>query len=381
MTAPILASEQRDTKAPLINILFGYSLVSIILSTTSNDLLNSALRVAVFGSILASFLGFADPINKVANWRMTRTFDTDDSVRWTLDAMAKMPSLMPKKIDLTPSTKRIGQWAKDSYYSPYLSTSRAKVVSEIYFACSLVATSIILLIHPFFEQTINIMSIALCLFGTGLILWCAFSDYLNLVSRAHIVAIFEMMITFGITMQNFQDLKRLLKAGNWSEARSWILRELQLPIAPWHWLPSEPRYRIISDMINGLASHWNVQLTSDSDDISIKLERTTKQLISILMEMAEKLKIRGNENKAPLRLAEIYYQRGIISSSMRDGIQILLELTAGDASIELLQLVGKPLSLIAPRMETELRNVNRRLDESSSNDEKTRDTESGKDRV
>jgi len=354
-TTTILVAEQKSYKVALINIVFSYGILTFIISaTSSNELLFDITRVSIVGSILATFLAFVDPVNRIAKWMMPKMFGTPDSVTWTLDAMNQMSLLKKGKVDLTPSTDRIQQWAKNSYYSPYLSGFRVKIVSETYFGIGLIIIGVgsFLPVQVAFASTL----IRTLLIASAIVIFISLLfHYLELIEKAHIVAVFEMMITFGIPFENFEGCKSLLRTENWSEARSWILRELGLPLAPWHWITLEPKYGEMTNKIIELEKLFGHLEADETEKIRSKLRLLSADLTSIAYSVAEKVGVEKDQ-KGLLELATTFLDKGIIPRPLYEGIKILEELIQQTHSDEGL-LHGRHLLMLGPEMKEELRKV------------------------
>lgn len=350
-----LVVEKSDRRSPLISITFSYGLLSLIVSAKPSDPFLDLAKIGIFGGLLSAFLSLVDPVNRLAAWLMPRMFGTHDSVSWTLDAMGRMPALMRQKVDIAPSTERIALWARNSYYSPYLSNSRTKIVAETYFGVGLIVVAIgsFLQIQGIFRE---LYLTVVCLAAASAILFSSFFHFLELISRAHIVAIFEMMITFGVPLSNFEGLKSLLASGNWSEARSWILRELGLPWAPWHWITVEPKYSRLIAEIDNLSQSWGVIKVEETMNARQIMNDFSANLRSIANEVAEKNGVKS-EGKTMLELATIFFERGIINARLYRGIEIIEQILLAEPSDEVLRLVGNRLLLIMPKMEEELRQI------------------------
>jgi len=357
-TATILVTEKKNRKVALISIAFSYGLLGLIVSATpSDEILFDLTRISISGSLLATFLGLTDPVNRLAKWVMPKMFGTPDSVTWTLDTMMKMPTLMKEKVDLTPSTERIKEWAKNSYYSPYLSGFRFRIVSEVYFGIGLliIAAGSFLPVQMAFASTL----IRSLLIPLAVITFVSLGfHFLELIEKAHIVAVFEMMITFGIPLKDFGGLRGLLMTGNWSEARSWMLRELHLPLAPWHWITLEPRYGKVLLKLRELEDTWGYLREEETETKKMRLNLTklSGDLKSIASIIAEKIGVKKDE-KDLLELTTIFFEKGMISKPLHEGIQILEQLRRGGHSDEALHVIGRPLLIMGQKMKEELRKV------------------------
>lgn len=359
-TTTILVAEKKDRKVPLISVTFSYALIALIVSTTPNEFLLDLAWISIGGGLLATFLTLVDPVNRFVKWLMPKLFGTPDSVSWALDAMHKMASLIKEKgVDLTPSTERIQQWAKDSYYSPYLSGIRAKIVSETYFGVGLV----ILAVGPFLPSLTELIIVdslytrILFIIAAIVIFVSLFFHFLELIEKAHIVAVFEMMITFGIKLTQFELCKNLLKAGNWSETRSWILRQLDLPFAPWHWITIEPKYGKMLDKIRELAKLWGLDRAETNEQkIRKELTKLSSDLKRIAYRTAEKIGVKKDE-KELLELATDFFEKGIISRPFYEVIQILEQTKDWTISDRALLVIVRDLLLMGPRMKEELTKI------------------------
>lgn len=352
-----LIAEKSDRRIYLISLTFSYGLSGLIVTASPIEPLIDLATIGIVGGLLSAFLSLFDPVNRLAKLLMPKAFGTHDSVAWTLDAMQKMPTFMKEKVDLTPSTERIKQWAKNSYFSPYLSGIRAKIVAEVYFGVGLAITAFGS--FPFIQVSfIGAYLKTLLLIATIAIIFSSINDFLELISRAHIVAVFEMMITFGIPFQNIEGLREMLKSGNWSEARAWMLRTLGLPRAPWHWKTIEPKYgRMVRKLVE-LEKSLGISY-SDKNliiDTQSKLEAFSNNMRLVAYDIAEKKGFEKDE-KTLMELAVTFHEKNILSRTLFDGIEILEQIVHSDESHEALRLVGKQLLLIAPKMIIELKKI------------------------
>ena len=222
MVTTTVFAEKKSRKAALITITFSYGLVGFIVSaTTSNEIIFDLTKIGIVGGLLAAFLGFTDPVNKLARFLISR-MRPPRSLRWVFEAFTRIESRSTSQI------RRIffQEWVRGSYYSPYLADNRDKIVSEAYFFIGLV----IIAAGPFFPFPIVPVSTYI-----GILILCAsiaiiaslFFHCLELMEKACIVVLFEAMIQFGLPLDNLEGLRSLLTTGNWSEACSWMQKELE----------------------------------------------------------------------------------------------------------------------------------------------------------